>query len=668
MLQIPHKKNRGIYLSIQSSGYQKQMKPKKAQVTIFIILGLVLLIVAGLVTYFAVDMFKYADIEEQFIPVAKYTEQCVNDVTEHAIFLAGINGGHIKSQDNEKEAYLDAGFPITYWFIAGEDRSVTIVQLENELEMYLNEHVNDCLTDYSSFEGEFAVTPVNQVSVTSDVRISENEVHVELNLPVQISDGTVTSTLPEIKVKIHNTIGKKLFLAYQIMKTENKDGFLEFYTDEIIAASDWLPYEGFDVTCKPKRWTVNEMREYIKQAIAVNLPFIMFKGTRYEETGDPYYDKIYLVDPHASGVKDLNVDIMYNPEWGMNLDVNPSENGIVTTLHMVGQTIAIPCISVYHHKYSAYFPVLFTITDDDAGDYPFYFATPVIMKRNEADRYSEIQPWPSETDVIRSREYCSKTVKTTAYTMKRDGTLDAQETEEDRWLYDLDVIVMDALYGFDGILDNVSIKYQCGQFICDIGATEYGSGNTLVAYPLLSSRFPSCLHGQIIAEKNGYHAVRASQTVADDTDGATVQMKMFHLRPLNFDITLIENHNNVIGEVELDENDIVVITLKNENLDFEKVMVWPIGNTSEGAAGFDTLELLVAPDVTYELDIKLIQDDIFTGGLSYNWTPDVNTITAANGVHFYAIKKDILLSTNENYMEAMKYAEHESANYPPEFW
>jgi hypothetical protein len=289
---------------------------KKGQVTVFIIIGLVLLLIVGLTIFFTTEMFKYAGLDDQFIPVALYAEQCIEDITLEAIFLAGMNGGYIEPPYKESEAYLDAGFPVTYWFLEGQDRSVTPVMLEFELENYLEEHINDCIDNFESFEDQFTISPIKEIEIVARAKINEDEVHVSLEMPVQLEDGTTMATLPTIAIDVQNNIGKKLFLAYQMMKKENEEGFLEFYTDEIIAASAWLPYEGFDLSCKPERWYTYEMEDYIQQAVAVNLPFMMFKGTSYEKTGDPYYDNIYLVDMGASGVKDLHVTTTYNPQWG----------------------------------------------------------------------------------------------------------------------------------------------------------------------------------------------------------------------------------------------------------------------------------------------------------------------------------------------------------------
>ncbi|MEK6867449.1 MAG: hypothetical protein AABX98_01365, partial [Nanoarchaeota archaeon] len=377
-----------------------------------------------------------------------------------------------------------------------------------------------------------------------------------------------------------------------------------------------------------------------------------------------YYDNIYKVEIGAAGVSDLKVETAYNPRWGMALDVQPNNNGVVTDVKLVGDTIALPCIHTYHHKYTTEFPVLFTITDEDSADYPFFFATPVIMKRNEPDRYNQMRPWPSEVDTIRSREYCTPTTTATEYSLSSDGSMTTEETEVDKWLYSLDVVAMDSVYGFDEILDNVTISYHCVQFECDIGATQIGGGDedSIVGYPILSSKFPSCSNGIIIAEKEGYQTKKMYQTVAEETDDATVLVSLYKLHSLETEVTVIQNHNGVISERQVDEDEMAVITIKNDAEDFEKVIIYP------EEENFDKLELMVADDLIYEVDIKLIDtaENKFTGSFVYNWTPDANAITAAATAQFYVIKKDILVPTDENYKEAIEYAESESSNYPPE--
>ncbi|MBI5072383.1 hypothetical protein HZA99_01045 [Candidatus Woesearchaeota archaeon] len=673
---------------------------KKAQVTIFIILGLFLLVGVGLFTYFRSEVYKYHNLPVQFIPVAKYAEQCVQDVAQQGIFQAGMQGGYVSQPYPENAAYLNVGFPVTYLYLAGQDRTVSVPHLEKDLDKFIAENINSCLSDFSTFS-QFTITPVSDVNVSAAATVGSDTVGIGLEIPVQISDGTTTATLPTIKVQFDNTIGNKLFLAYQIMKAENEQGFLEFYTDEIIAASDWLPYEGFDFTCKPKRWKVDDMRAYIQKAVAVNLPYIMFSGTDYAETGNPYYDNIYKVSLGVSGVSDLKVTTSYDSHWGMDLDVQPSQDGVVTDVKLVGKTIALPCIHTYHHKYSTNYPVLFTITDGENTDYPFYFATLVIMHRNEPDRKNEMQPWPSEADTIREKAFCANETTTTLYTLDDSGKITTEQQDVQNWNYGLDVVAMDNQYGFNAVLNDVVISYHCLNFNCPVGATGYGGGTgrpydssgMLATYPLLSSTFPTCLNGELIAEKDGYQTKTIFQSVSDKSNGATVLLPMYRLQPLSFDVTVVQNHNNVISERSLEDNEMAVVTLKNSQEGFEKVLVYPMsagagteaatetltdkifGSSSQtteavdsetlAAAGFDALSLMVGDDLTYTVDVKLLQDDRYVGSFVYNWTPDANAVSGASHAQFYVIKKDVFVPTDENYLEAIQYGDEQSGSYPP---
>ncbi|MEK6867766.1 MAG: hypothetical protein AABX98_02995 [Nanoarchaeota archaeon] len=235
------------------------IQTKRAQLTIFIILGLFILIGTGVFMYFTSEVYKYKNLPEQFIPVAKYVEQCGEDVTLQGIFQAGMNGGYLSPP--EDAVFLDAGFPVIYWYQNGQDRSVSITHLEKDLEEFLGENIEECISNFEPFADQFDFREVQEQNTTVSVDISKNLVQVNVFLPVIISDGTSSTSLPELNKEVKNNIGNKLFLAYQIMKRENEESFLEFYTNEIIAASDWLPYEGLDFTCARTMVRNRETRE-----------------------------------------------------------------------------------------------------------------------------------------------------------------------------------------------------------------------------------------------------------------------------------------------------------------------------------------------------------------------------------------------------------------------
>ena len=87
--------------------------------------------------------------------------------------------------------------------------------------------------------------------------------------------------------------------------------------------------------------------------------------------------------------------------------------------------------------------------------------------------------------------------------------------------------------------------------------------------------------------------------------------------------------------------------------------------TAETEVGFDNFEVLVADDITYAVDVKLVKDDRFIGSYVYNWTPSANAVSGSTNVQLYVPVKDVLVPSDENYLEAIQWAETASQEYPP---
>ena len=86
------------------------MLKKRGQITVFIIIGLLVLL-----TYFVLTYYKKSTIEEtelimpELIPVQQFVETCTQNIAEEAIDLIGINGGYIYFPawiENDHGSYL----------------------------------------------------------------------------------------------------------------------------------------------------------------------------------------------------------------------------------------------------------------------------------------------------------------------------------------------------------------------------------------------------------------------------------------------------------------------------------------------------------------------------------------------------------------------------------
>lgn len=644
---------------------------KRGQVSVFIIIGLIILLVVGTSVYLVTDIVdKDYGVPEEVVPIANYIDQCTQDIASDGIFLAGMQGGYIEIPteiQTNPEAYLDRGFKIPHWFYNGKDRAPSIQEIEAELSIYVNTYLNDCLQNLDAFRNEWEIDEIENIS--TQVEIGEEKIIVNILIPVVVTsyEKDITITLPSIEVELDIDFGKMLELAYAIHYKESTEFFLEFYTDEIIASSDYLPYDGIEFTCEPRVWNIEEdIRPHLEGILMHNLHFLMFENTDYEETGYPYYDNIYKVDVGVGDMEDLKVTTLFDPSWGLDLQVLPSDSGKVKDIHLLDQFMILPCTKIYHHKYSTVYEIMFTITDDDHPEYPFHFVLPVNMRRNMPNKYGEVEPWELEIDIVRSREYCAEETLVTVYETDVDGNINTYEEMQQNPRYELNVYVEDSVYGKDAPLADVDIKYRCIDMECEIGTTSYPMTDTGMytgLSPHLEELFPVCSNGVIIAEKEGYLSTKYFATVDEDTAGSTIQIPLVMLKPMDYKVLVMQDHRGVITERELLDEELAVITIENEELDYEQILVYP--DTGE-YSGVENLTLPVG-DYTYELKIQLIEEENMFGGFEANWTVDLNDALVNDNVVFYALKKDpdFPTVTQEDYVELYDYAKNNSYKYPP---
>jgi len=72
---------------------------KRGQVTIFIIIGIILLIILALFLYFrgeSLDLEPQEKIPSEFVPVRNLIEECMQVHAKEGIYLLGIQGGYTK--------------------------------------------------------------------------------------------------------------------------------------------------------------------------------------------------------------------------------------------------------------------------------------------------------------------------------------------------------------------------------------------------------------------------------------------------------------------------------------------------------------------------------------------------------------------------------------------
>lgn len=733
---------------------------KRGFVTPFIIAGLLILITIGVFVLMRNYVYLGKFVPSPLVPVTVFTQECVKQTAEDALFFARTQGGYIYLPEHiakDKESYVNLGLKVPLWFYKFQNRAPTKNDMELDIEKYVKENLLICLNNFQQFSNEFSIGSIkatngkNITDIEVQSTINTHDVTINVNLPIQLKRITKGSSqiysFPKIEAKVNTDFGQMYQLATKIMKQENEEAFLEGYVFDMIASSEYLPHEGMEITCQPRSWSITKIDEYLRKVIMHNIKFLTFSNTKFEPSNIPYFDKIYQVE--LSGVSgtsgtqstlskltklnegkssnfklndfsNIKVNTIYNPEWQLNVDVQPKHGDTVKPIEYDPTKFLFNCIKIYHHKYSVNFPIMFQLISDDNPEDMFYFATPVIMNHDEPDRYGNVPAWPEEIDRTGSEKYCSNTTSISIFNLDKAGNIVVQPSLQENRKVQLDVYAFDAMKGYpEGALKDVKISYHCVKFRCEIGATGFPTseeGYYVGDAPMLSAKFPSCFNGYIIAEKEGYLTARQKITVNENMNdnelagnnkafenkgaesyGTSVNIEMKQLKDIDYEVKVIEEKNNIVTERNMVKGEAAIVMISAHDTqdigtnNFEQTIFYPPefveedeedGSvetslfetsketetpTEKTANPYTNLKLIVGDNIQYIVDIKLVKNEQIWGGASYNWTPSLSQITTNNKITFYVTKKETLLppQTPEEWKKLYDDSLKTSTQYPP---
>ena len=472
---------------------------RRGQVTLFVIVAIV--IVGGIVLFFSFKDSLFGEkVSPEFAPIYAQYEQCIKEESDNAIRLLESQGGRIDAGEvlpgndyNPFSSHLFfLGNPVPYWFgVSGNnlviDNVPLISEMENEIELYVSERLNEC--DFSQFSAQgFFVEKDNNVEV--NVLVDESHVAVKVNAPLAVRKEDRSARRSNHEVFVDSKLKKLYDAAIDVYSAEKNYIFLENYALDVLQS--YAPVDGVEIQCSPKIWKTPDVVKELKDALSANIAAVRFEGPflREDEVDDKYFK--------VSAQVNEQVQLMYLPEqFPSKIEVTPASQAIMIAepvgtqegLGMMGF-----CYVPYHFVYDISFPVLVQIGD---GFENFQFPMVVIIDNN----------------------------------LPRNATLeDLVETE------DVDVCAFaegDAIIKtYDSQLNSVEadIHYSCFNSFCGLGKTKL-SGETAV----LQTKIPICLNGQLIARAEGYADSKVSFSSNSETLGEIILQKEY---PVNVNLRM----------------------------------------------------------------------------------------------------------------------------------
>ncbi len=359
-----------------------QRASKKGQITVFIIIGLVVVILIALLFTFRgkevtdslsqneKNLLLTEKVSSDFRPLQDFVDSCIYNTAKEGIRLVGLQGGYIDtsslladkndptSPSSNSIYYWPEGdsYKIAYWwymdskqdcFNSGTcsfnskqpDLTGSPNSIEAQLENYISTHVKDCLSDFSVFKDQgFEFSEKREPR--ADVTIGTSDVFVNLDYPFRAEKQNRKQDLNFFNVKLDVNLRDTYELAQKIAKQEAQNAFLEMQVIELIALNSGseedslLPpfYQPSAFPINPRQiWTKTEVSSYLSSLLSSYVPFFQvlesqnFKmlSTESGTSTDAILQSMIL--PLGDSYFFHSVVFDYRNWWGLYLNIGQSE-------------------------------------------------------------------------------------------------------------------------------------------------------------------------------------------------------------------------------------------------------------------------------------------------------------------------------------------------------
>jgi len=519
------------------------LKTKKAQVTMFIIAGVILLIIASLFFYIKSNVappFKEGKVKAiveqlptEFQPIGSFIDFCLIETSKNAIKKLGEQGGYIYPEDygititsshNSDGIYLAKNFKIAYWYYMKSpndckencefiERIPSLKEMEEQLSRYIEENINLCLNNFTIFKQQ-GYNFEQQEPIKIESFINKNDVSFLLKTEIRIKRGDNSVDLQKRYITLPVNLMKMYNLAKDITEKEAESSYLELHTLNLITGFSEVNPEKLPPMAAtefkmgtPTMWIKSNVKEKIKEILMSYLQFIRLKPSlNYIVTNSEIYNAMTL--PSLPQYSDLAITFSYLGFFPLYFNLNC--NGEICKPDELNILGIFPIgFKRYNFVYDITYPVLVEITDPLALNqegYSFRFALEVNIRNNE--------PFKPESRIIEpinlaQSSFCDVEMRNSPYiTIK---VIDAQTQEP---------------------VEGANIAYKCLSLECNnFIPTDYNG--------VVTQKFPTtCLAGgKLIVSKEGYLGKLTDFTPKKEE---TLTFKLWPKKEINFKIMKYE--------------------------------------------------------------------------------------------------------------------------------
>ena len=519
---------------------------KKAQITIYILLGIVILFGVTLVLFIrsqvavSPEKEKTQQLPEEFLPVQTYVESCISSILANGLKRIGETGGYIDLDkygvtSNQYDATSDNAFrfnpydpntAISYWWYfksqnscangcSCDSKKPSLDNIQAQLNDYIASEFPSCLNNFEAFKKQnIDITSAGNPNV--QVTIGESDVSAYVEYPLKLKTQGSEIDAKKFYVSIPLKFKRIYNFAQAITDTEAKNPYIEQWTLEqingfgLMLNQNNLPptsSSDLDPRTNPVYWSKQKIQDMFTKMVLVGYtPLLQVYGTlNYNDRVNTYYDKttIPVISPNGDTYYDLLVDFSYLDWWPIYFDITgrgvkgdmlgPETGGVSDFSSILG-------MKRYNFYYDVSYPVLVEIRDKDSQLEPYFNKGYIFRFGLEAN--------------VRNNKPMNCTESPEAITAPPSGTQLCNAGCAD-------VIIQTANAKDSSSLEQVNLEYGTSAEMCTLGTTRV---NTDDGKTELTVSLPQCVGTGCFlkASRHGYLGTTKRYSVRCDTTSASV--------------------------------------------------------------------------------------------------------------------------------------------------
>ncbi len=218
---------------------------KKGQITAFIIMGVLLLAMIGLLVYMLSVKETYKPNSSGALessPVRIFVEECFEKTSVDSIYVISSQGGYYSVPEPYKN-YLNRKIP--FYYIFGHSNHPSIHTVEQELSAYVKAELPKCIKNFEEFKRKGYT--IKERDIKPGVRIAEESVIFDMEYPVEIIRGESSTRIEDFLEIVEFDLRSVLETAGSIAEKQAEESNkmpLSFLLE--LAAEEGFSYEIVD--------------------------------------------------------------------------------------------------------------------------------------------------------------------------------------------------------------------------------------------------------------------------------------------------------------------------------------------------------------------------------------------------------------------------------------